>query len=502
LPGQLAKLENKSIKQPAAIKQMASKQPKGDIVTLLDLTTRDVQDGELFPLSHTKTWWLPDPERRVRPFTLSVQQFPIRGPTAFGQRFTFDLGSVKCGDVLQATVLQVGLGHWFDDTTLLRFASTRNSYPSSANPYYYASSLGSVILQQAELEIDGQTIETIDGDFINVFSLLFQDVNTQYGFSADGLGRTPFTELGNTPSTNQFPTQNGTIFIPLSFFYQRTRLAEAFPLLACREGTVRIHITFRPFHEVVRRLQGTRSSCEEVPLNQTIPILTVLDGQITVPSSVQTSVAIPGFKNIQLVTYAAHTDGEIRQKILRSPFEILVRNLQTFTFDEPLKYQVTASSKDTITVQLPIEVNHPMEEIIWFVRRKDVNNNNEWVNYSSVLQPEYDPIFNPRKPLLLSARIQLNGIDLIFESEEWYRQHISLLHKGGIAAYENYIYGYSFAKHPGQHQPSGTANASRLQSVRLTLDVKAEHQWEVKVFVLACQWIRFQNGMANKMFTD
>ena len=481
---------------------MASKQPKGDIVTLLDLTPRDVQDGELFPLSHTKTWWLPDPERRVRPFTLSVQQFPIRGPTAFGQRFTFDLGSVKCGDVLLSTVLQVGLGHWLDDTSILRFASTRYTYPTDSDPWYYASSLGSVLLQQAELEIDGQTIETIDGDFVNVCSLLLQDVNTQFGFSVDGFGRTPFAELGQTPSTNQFPTRNGTIFIPLMFFFQRVRLAEAFPLLACREGTVRIHITFRPFQEVVRRLKGTRASCDEVPLNQSIPILSLLDNQIRVPISIPTSVAIPGFKNIQLITYAAHTDGMIRQRILRNPFEILNKNVQTFTFEEPLKYQVTATSLDSVQVQLPLEANHPMVEVLWFVRRKDVANNNEWNNYSSVLQAEYDPIFNPRQPLLQSAKLQLNGIDLISESEQWFRQHISLLHKGGIAAYESYVYGYSFAKHPQEHQPSGTANASRLQSLRLTLDVKTQHAWEVKVFVITCQWIRFQNGMANKMFTD
>jgi hypothetical protein len=481
---------------------MASKQPKGDIVTLLDLTPRDVQDGELFPLSHTKTWWLPDPERRVRPFTLSVQQFPIRGPTAFGQRFTFDLGSVKCGDVLLSTVLQVGLGHWFDDTTLLRFASTKYTYPENANPWYYASSLGNVILQQAELEIDGSTIEIIDGDFINVASLLYQDINSQVGFSADGLGRIPFTELGNTPSTNQFPTPNGTIFVPLMFFFARTRLAEAFPLLACREGTVRIHITFRPFQEVVRRLQGTRASCDEVPLNQNINMYSFLDNQIRVNITVPTSISIPGFKNIQLITYAAHTDGSIRQKILRSPFETLVKNVQTFYFEEPLKYQVTASASDTVTVQLPLEANHPMIEVLWFVRRKQVNNNNEWNNYSSVLQSEYDEIYNPRQPLLQSAKIQMNGIDLISESEQWFRQHISLLHKGGIAAYDNYIYGYSFAKHPGQHQPTGTANASRLQTLRLTLDVKSPHAWEVKVFVVTYQWLRFQNGMANKMFTD
>ena len=31
----------------------------GDIVTLLDLTPRDFQDNEYFPLGAEKTWWLP-----------------------------------------------------------------------------------------------------------------------------------------------------------------------------------------------------------------------------------------------------------------------------------------------------------------------------------------------------------------------------------------------------------------------------------------------------------
>ncbi len=81
------------------------------------------------------------------------------------------------------------------------------------------------------------------------------------------------------------------------------------------------------------------------------------------------------------------------------------------------------------------------------------------------------------------------------------------MHPGGAAAFQNYIYGYSFSRAPGQHQPSGTANASRLQTIRLTLNVTPpsgpyETAWEVKVFVVTLQWLRFQNGIANRMFTD
>jgi hypothetical protein len=189
-----------------------SSRPRGDIVTLLDLTPRDVQDGEYFPLQASATYWLPNSERRLRPFTTSVQQFPIRGPTSFGQRFTFDVGSTSVGDLLMSAVIQIDLGHWFDDTTVLRLLSQRYSYPSNTDPWFYANSLGTVLLQEAELEIDGVTIEKVSGDFLNVASLLFQDVNTQFGFSADGLGRRAFTTLGTTPGYQVFPTQGGTLF--------------------------------------------------------------------------------------------------------------------------------------------------------------------------------------------------------------------------------------------------------------------------------------------------
>jgi hypothetical protein len=479
-----------------------SSRPVGDIVTLLDLTERDIQDNEYTPLGANKTWWLPDQERRLRPFTLGVHQFPIRGPASFGQRFTFDIGSVKSGDLLFSTILQIELGHWFDDATLLRLESQRYEYPEDSDIWFYANALGSVILQKAELEIDGVTIEEVDGDFLNVASLLFQDINNQFGFSADGLGRRPFTSLGKTPGYRPFPTTSGTIFVPLPFFFQRVKLAEALPLLACREGTVRIHITLRPFDQCIRLLKGSRSSCDQTPLDQLIPMLDKT-GNAQKNIVVSTQVAIPQFKSVELVTYSAHTFGKIREQILYKPFELLHRNVQTFYFTEPLKYQTNKGSTDTITVQLPLESNHPMEEILWFVRRKDVENNNEWTNYSSAIQTDYNATFNPQQPLLQSACIQLNGIDLIKAEEQWFRQHISLKHKGGAAAFYNYIYGYSFADKPAEHQPTGTANASRLQSLRLTLDVSGAYGlWEVKVFVVSLQWLRFQDGIANKMFTD
>ena len=230
----------------------------------------------------------------------------------------------------------------------------------------------------------------------------------------------------------------------------------------------------------------------------------------TVPTtvSVVTPMIPPDIVNIQLLTYGIFVDGPYREMLLRQPFERPFREIQQFDFTEPLKYLVNKTGQDSIQIQLPLEANQPVEEIVWFLRRKAaITLNNDWVNYSATLEKDYDPVFSPLEPLLSYAKIQANGMDIVSQDESWFRSHISRAHKGGKVAYDSYIYGYSFAQHPAEHNPSGTINASRLNSLRLTLDVKppggaSDTEWEVRVFVFAFQWIRFGNGICNKVFID
>ena len=103
--------------------------------------------------------------------------------------------------------------------------------------------------------------------------------------------------------------------------------------------------------------------------------------------------------------------------------------------------------------------------------------------------------------------MQVNGQTICDAPEQYYRQLIASHHKGGIVSYDKYIYGYPFAVSPGEHQPSGTLNASRVQSLRLTLTVQVptslyDTSWEVKVYCIGLNWLRFENGICNKLFTD
>ncbi len=482
--------------------------PRGDITTLLDLTDRDDQDTYFFPVDPDVSWFSRNKDRRYTPFVPCVQEFPYRGPASFGQRISFDLTTQTSGDIVFAAVLQVKLAHWLNKTAQLQLQNQMYEYVSPTTAWYYANSLGTALIAKAELEIGGATIEEFDGDFTTVFSALFPDLNSQISTGFDMYGRVSIDRLLTWPQRAVFPTEDGTIHCTLPFFFQRTRLREYLPLVACNEGTARLHITFRPFSEVVRQARGYRDSCESVPLNTTIQVYdrTYPFDQIV---TLNTEAAEPMFESVRLITYGALLDGNVRAAMIRQPFEIMHREVQTFFFTEPLKYAIVKNTPENlIRIQLPLEANHPLEEIVWFIRRKGVAQNNEWSNFSSVIEREYDATYNPRQSLLVYAKLQANGIDVIGAEEQYFRQQIGFAHRGGVIGYNNFVYGYSFARRPGDiHQPSGTFNASRLQSLRLILDVRPpggsfEKDWEVKVFCLGINWLRFQNGIANKMFTD
>lgn len=489
---------------------MDAKKPLGPITTLLDLTNRDLQENDMFPLNATETWFTRNIDRRVLPFSPIIQEIPFRGPAAFGQRFSFDLGSVVVGDLLYGAALQIRLDHWLDAQSQLQLQCGSYTYVDPQTAWTYANALGLTILKEAELEIDGQTIETIDGDFINAFSLLFRDYNSQFGTSYDAFGRISQIRLAHNPPgpTRLFPTEDGVLHCILPFGFMRTRYQDALPMIAIREGLVRIHVTLRPFSECVRQVRGFRDSCDATPLNTSIELINSLLPPTV--KAVAVGSAAPPFKSLQLVTIGAILTGKLREKMLYEPFEQMYREVQTFSFDEPMKYSIgKANDADTIRVQLPLEANHPLEEIIWFVRRKDVALNNNWTNYSAYLETEYPTSTTVvvRHPMLVRAAIQANGQPLVDAEEQFFRARIAEAHRGGAVAFNSFVYGHTFARNPGEHQPSGSMNASRLNSLRLTLDVRPPKGdlsalWEVKVFCIGINWMRYDNGLANTLFED
>jgi hypothetical protein len=269
---------------------------------------------------------------------------------------------------------------------------------------------------------------------------------------------------------------------------------------------------------MVRKYVGYRQSCEDTPLNQVVNFLQPL-------GVVQTTTAMcaPAFRDFRIVTVTSLITGSLREKFLRHPFEQMVKLVQPFHFDEPLKYIVSKPNphSGTVEIQLPLELNHPVTELLWVFRRKAVLINNEWSNFTPAVGYESTPekVF---PPWLSYATLRINGSEVIAENGDWFREHIASKHRGGIVSYHSYVYGYSFSEYPNAHQPSGSANMSRAVSVTLNLRVnqpiektisaisplgpvfdEAEVKgWEVFVYAIYYNWLRFENGICNRMFTN
>ncbi len=517
--------------------------PRGDITTVLDLTDRDAQDNYLFPLDTDNSWFHRLNQnngelKTVYPTSVSVQEFPHRGPAEFGQMFTFEIGSLPAGDLLQAIILQVRLGHWYNSQTICQLQrgeiQADLSTQESARQYWtWANSIGTSLVEYAEFIVGEQTIERLSGEFIRAFLNIFADIDTQFGVSSDGLGNVPgaalyvsptnppITQVLNTAlSPNRpWPTENGTIFCVLPFFFLRTRLKEVFPLLSCNEGNVRVNIKLRPFTQLVRNFTGLRYSCNDVPLEKQVTFKTT-----TTPltnKTINTVTNPPIFQDFRILTMTVLTTGSVREAYLHRPFEQMVKLVQTFSFDEPMKYIVSKPNpnNDTVEVQLPLELNHPVTELLWVFRRKAVQVNNEWFNFSPVISAQNNPE-RVYPPWLDYATIRINGSEVIAASGNWFRNHIGRKHKGGIVSYSSFVYGYSFAESPDDHQPSGTANMSRTNSVTINMRINTPYSlivppssnavwdeqtlsgWEIHVFAIHYNWLRFENGICNKMFSD
>lgn len=505
--------------------------PRGDITTVLDLTDRDSQDNTYFPLTTNESWFHRGDHTTVYPTTLSVQEFTQRGPADWGQKFSFEIGSLNAGDLLQAVIVQIQLDSWYNGEVLKKMANgeiTPNPVTNPTEYWTWANSLGTSIIEYAEFIVNDQTIERLTSEFIRTFFNVYADINNLVGISADAIGTVPYAYLSSQGGAlapvlqtmfnpnRPFPVENGTYFCVLPFFFIRTRLAEVFPLLSCNEGNVRIDVKLRPFNQVVRNYSGYRANCDDTPLNKTVELYEV---PVPNPYTTTTGNCPPQFKDFRIVTCCALTTGSLRQQYLHKPFEQMTKLVQTFHFEEPLKYLVSKPNpnSDTVEIQLPLELNHPTTEILWVFRRKAVLVNNEWSNFTPAIGYEA----NPQKlfpPWLDYATIRLNGSELISADGNWFREHIAAAHRGGLISYSSYVYGYSFARYPDEHQPSGTANMSRTTSITLNLRVNQPivkplppaavfdpdtiGGWEVFVFAIHYNWLRFENGICNRMFTD
>ena len=469
---------------------MTTKQPVGTMKKLVSLVDRGAFDDTVYPQSETSTVFQPD-FKAYHNFTSSISVWPFTGVAEWGKRITFQVPYPWEVDMLSWIALRIKPFSWLSPDVYRRIYETQEwTYEFPNSEWIWTKSLGTAAIALVEMEVDGVIVEQWSGDWCDMWAKTAIDFNKSIGWDDSVTG-----PLGGT--------EDGSVYCYLPCWFAR-KLNTSYPLISCK-GPLRFHITLRPFHEVVRRRGQDKTSCDESPLGQTFRVRdwrTPFTKYVTITNS----FATPTMEVAELVCGTAQIDGELRKAFRDIPHEIMMNPVQEIRFAEPLKYLIGTPNGSTINIGLPLETNGPVRQLIWFLRRKAAGTlRADWTNYSAILEADADPVWNPVKPLLHRAQLMLGTSVWVDQEESWWRSQGSLPLAGGIRVYGNYIYVYNFTEKPNSFDPAGSANASRID-MRLNLEVNqpagSDKEWEVVVFVVGTNWMRFENGIANILYMD
>ena len=509
-------------------------QPVGEMKRLVTLVDRGDADQYFFPLDAKNTAFLPN-FKPYHNFTHEILELPYTGAAAWGSRITFTMPFPFVGDCLNWVALRFTPQHWLPGDVingLCDAGDRRWDYASEDDIWLWTSHLGSAAIALVEMEVNGTVIEQWSGDWMDIWQRVYMEGSRSAGWTDSAVGRIQ-REVLTVPAFSPnmmreatfydnprngaavvsfvrneqtiFPTEDGNVYAYFPFWFARRKNA-AFPMAAIQgQGNLRFHITLRPFDEVIRRLRIPRA-CGETVLDKTV---NVIDKETfaEMPLEVKIQQNPPPLTDAIMMCGITYLEGELRDAYIKQVTQVLTEPVINISFTEPLKYAVNTGNSDTITISLPLEAaNGPVREVIWFIRRKAVYKFNSYTNYGCYMEDEIDPIYKPQRPLLKRAVLRIGAVIWADQDELWWRSRGALMHSGGVQLINSYIYAYSFANDPERFGPSGSMNASRAEMrLDLTIDPPVDVEdagWEVQVFVVSNNWMRFQNGIAERVFTD
>ena len=262
--------------------------------------------------------------------------------------------------------------------------------------------------------------------------------------------RAGFKEMvGRRDSGKSTDLESNKLYVPMQFFFCRNP-GLALPLIALQYHEVKLNIQFRP----AAMLGG--------------PDLTLTSARL-------------------FVDYI-YLDTDERRRFAQSSHEYLIEQLQH------------TGPEITKSPNFRLNFNHPVKELVWVVRPSGAD--------PLVFSSTEVSIAGTDSPTLFDAfgtcKLQLNGHDRFTERDASYFRLVQpYQHHTRIPS--KYVYLYSFALNPEAHQPSGTANFSRLDNVTLTLkDVEKQSgpDSELLVYAVSNNILRISAGMGGLAYSN
>jgi hypothetical protein len=390
----------------------------------------------------------------------------------------------------------------------------------------WADQVGLALINNVELEIGGQRIDKHYGHWMQIWNELSLSASKATGYAkmvggsgsgdtllqsgVDGVTNAYVTNIGGTGGS--FPAT--VVNVPLEFWFCRNP-GLALPLIALQYHEVKVNIEFNAAGRL-GWVEGDGGGNSAVTVGSaTQPVVAVANA-----SSVASSVALG---SPELYVDYIYLDTDERRRFAQVSHEYLIEQLQ-FTGSE------TTSS---VNSNIRLNFNHPVKELVWTCQ-PDANVAagsavaNDNLDGAAAVAGQFDYQWwgamsstgaresymgraftstgasdhaKPQNPVS-AAVLQLNGHDRFRERTGEYFNVVQPFQHHERVPSDKGINVYSFGLKPEEHQPSGTANMSRIDTTTLKLTLRSAESHTVRVYATSYNVLRVTSGMGGLAYSN
>lgn len=408
---------------------------------LLQLVATGRQD--IYLSGNPQTTFFKQVYRRYTNFSVESCRIDFDGSTDFGKLIVATIP--RKGDLLNTLILEVSL------------PMISQSSPGVIDTSW-VNGIGHAMIDYISLEIGGKEIDRQYGEFLHIMAELQVDVSKRTGFNNMVGYQEAFTQEAQPGPLK--------LYIPLRFWFCNN-IGLSLPLLALQAHPVRVYVKLRPLQELFYR-DASVIDCNQVVSPVVNPTNFVMWGDYI------------------------HLDTDERRRFTSSKHEYLIEQCQI-----QKKTSINAAAS---LLNITLDFNNPLKELIWVVQQDRVLQSNEWFNYTNRLLIEQHVTLDDQ---ITNAILRIDGYDR-FEVRDagYFRLVQPYQHHTRIP--DDYIYNYCFSLTPEASQPMGSMNASRIDTIILSMNMNPgiiRYNAGVTVYATNYNVFRIAAGLGGVLFT-
>ena len=440
-----------------------------------------VGEQDIFLTSKPQTSYFSRRYKRHSQFAVQTLEVPFEQGAKFGGKVRSVIP--RNGDLVKEVYLKITLPE-IDQGLITEYNPITESFETTDTFPTYSDSIGHAAIRQADIRIGGQTIETINGDYLDIYEDMFTTESQSLAIK-NMVGRT-YIRTGLGPASNVvYRTENGfdavgsfprTFIVPLRFWFTQDP-SLAVPLSAMTLQDMEVNITFEDIERLVVSEQKSIT-----------PFLKSTAGLGGVPLEIESASL--------LVEYVFITDEEL-DFFKTNRLDYLTTQIQGVEVFVPKTEDFTEFPR-----QIRSYFNNPVKEFFIIVQ-EFVNRPRSTANISTITNDYFNYKSSTNRDILGSMELLFNNNPRIDRTvaDGFYLRNIQPL-QAHTRVPERFTYNYSFSIDPENYSPTGQVNFSRIKDVlfNLYLNPANDQDRSVRIYVKSYNVLRIESGLSGILF--